>query len=60
MDHDTRPDTQADIKPDADADTRNAPGAPRFGLLLLVCVSTVALLGVLTWVMSAFFPNFPG
>jgi hypothetical protein len=43
-----------------DHDTKKEPDAPRFGLLLLVCVSTVALLGVLTWVMTTFFPNFPG
>lgn len=34
-------------------------GQPKFGRLLLVLIATVASLGVLTWVMSNFFPNFP-
>ncbi|WP_167758761.1 hypothetical protein [Zemynaea arenosa] len=44
-----------------DNDTEKGERAsPRFGLLLAVCVGTVALLGVLTYVMATYFPNFPG
>ncbi|MGZ8291170.1 MAG: hypothetical protein ACXW2U_13750 [Telluria sp.] len=42
-----------------DNHTKKDDGSPKFGRLLLVLVGTVALLGVLTWVMSTFFPDFP-
>ena len=38
---------------------RKDDGAPKFGRLLLVLVVTVAMLGVLTYVMAVFFPDFP-
>ena len=38
---------------------RKDDGSPKFGRLLLVLVGTVALLGVLTYVMAVFFPDFP-
>jgi hypothetical protein len=34
-------------------------GNPKFGRLLLVLGAAVVFCGVLTWVMGAFFPNFP-
>ena len=42
-----------------DNDKRKDDGSPKFGRLLLVLVATVALLGVLTYVMAVFFPDFP-
>ena len=38
---------------------RKDDGSPKFGRLLLVLVVTVAMLGVLTYVMAVFFPDFP-
>jgi heme A synthase len=40
-------------------DTKKDDGSPKFGLLLMVLVVTVAALGVLTYVMSVYFPDFP-
>lgn len=42
-----------------DNHTKKDDGSPKFGRLLLVLVGTVALLGVLTFVMATFFPDFP-
>lgn len=39
--------------------TKKDDGSPKFGRLLLVLAGTVAALGVLTWVMATFFPDFP-
>lgn len=39
--------------------TDNANGAPRFGRLLAVLLLAVAFCALLTWVMAAFFPDFP-
>lgn len=38
---------------------RDDDGNPQFGRLLLVLVAAVLFCGVLTWVMGAFFPDFP-
>ena len=38
---------------------RKDDGTPKFGRLLFVLVATVAMLGVLTYVMAVFFPDFP-
>ncbi|MCG2582787.1 hypothetical protein [Massilia sp. TS11] len=35
-----------------------ADSAPKFGRLLVVLLSTVLFLGLLTWVMATFFPDF--
>ncbi|HZX26778.1 MAG TPA: hypothetical protein VFF16_06900 [Telluria sp.] len=39
--------------------TKKAQSVPKFGLLLMVCLVTVAFLGLLTWVMVTYFPDFP-
>ena len=38
---------------------RKDDGSPKVSRLLLVLVATVAMLGVLTYVMAVFFPDFP-
>ena len=40
-------------------DTKKDDGSPKFGRLLAVLAGAVVFCGVLTWVMSTFFPNFP-
>ncbi len=40
--------------------TKNDDGSPKFGRLLLVLLAAVVFCGLLTWVMSVYFPNFPG
>jgi heme/copper-type cytochrome/quinol oxidase subunit 4 len=35
-------------------------GTPKFGRLLIVLLCAVLACAGLTWVMSAYFPNFPG
>ena len=34
-------------------------GSPKFGRLLIVCLLAVVFCGLLTWVMGAYFPDFP-
>ncbi|MDN2708639.1 MULTISPECIES: hypothetical protein [unclassified Janthinobacterium] len=35
-------------------------GNPKFGKLLVVLFLAVVFCAILTWVMGAYFPNFPG
>lgn len=41
------------------ADRDAGDGNPKFGRLLLVLLAAVVFCAALTWVMGAFFPNFP-
>jgi hypothetical protein len=34
-------------------------GTPKFGRLLIVLLLAVVFVGVLTWVMETYFPDFP-
>ena len=40
--------------------TKNDDGSPKFGRLLVVLLAAVVFCGLLTWIMAAYFPNFPG
>jgi hypothetical protein len=39
--------------------SNNDEGRPRFGRLLAVLLLAVAFCALLTWVMAAYFPDFP-
>ncbi|APA67182.1 hypothetical protein YQ44_04345 [Janthinobacterium sp. 1_2014MBL_MicDiv] len=59
MEYTTRsPSLQKDAMP-----LENQPeddGNPKFGKLLVVLFLAVVFCAILTWVMGAYFPNFPG
>ncbi|WP_200919874.1 hypothetical protein [Duganella sp. Leaf126] len=46
-------------EPNDDEDDSGEDDGPKFGRLLLVLAAVVLLCGVLTWVMSSVFPDFP-
>ncbi|HEY8101080.1 MAG TPA: hypothetical protein VIF82_10020 [Burkholderiaceae bacterium] len=43
-------------------DKKSSPpddGNPKFGRLLIVLFASVVFVGILTWVMQTYFPDFP-